>query len=194
MDLEDFDATEILEAVPSRAEREVEQTEKLRNWRNAREVIVSPEVARAIREGWTAQEIADCLGMSVATVKRHLKSTEMGDLIDREARRVMRHLAGRKLQDEKYRDLALALGVMVDKARLLRNEPTEIVRTDAESVDRLAVLLFANQQSPGTGTQGGSVIEISPESGAGGVQELPDVLDEGGSEAGEGDPDGCHEP
>ena len=196
MDLEDFDTDESTEvaAVPSRAALEIDQTDRMRRYRSTRELIVSPEVASALRDGYTAQEIADVLGVSVQSVYKHMKSAEMGVLIDRESRRVLRHLTRRKLDSEKYRDLTLALGVLIDKARLLRDEPTAIIRTEGESVDRLAVLLFPTQRSEGAGGASGPIIEITAEPG---TEQLPGIHAEpepSGPEEGSGSSSGGGEP
>jgi hypothetical protein len=182
MNLDDFDSEPVEVAVPpDRAALEIEQTDRMRRYRSVRELIVSPEVAQALRDGYTAQEIADVLQVSVQSVYKHMKSAEMGVLIDRESRRVLRHLTRRKLDSEKYRDLALALGVLIDKARLLRNEPTSIVRNEGESVDRLAVLLFGAPGSSGGRAESNPVIEIAPERGADSLPGLHDALEPSGS-------------
>lgn len=195
MNLDDFDASEAVavqeDRAPTLEQIEAEQTDRMRRYRSARDVIVTPEVARALRDGWTVREIADVLGVSPQTVTKHMKSAEMADLIDRESRRVLRHLTKKSLNGEKYRDLSVALGVLIDKTRLLRNEPTEIVREERTSVDRLEILLFGG--SGGSG-EGNPVIDVTPESGAGCISGLPGPPQQIGPAPGDGSPDGGDEP
>lgn len=192
MNLDDFDAPEgAVATVPTRDEIEADQTERMRRYRSARDIIVSPEVARAIRDGWKATEIATVLGVAPQTVRQHMKSAEMADLIDRESRRVLRHLTRRKLDGEKYRDLSVALGVLIDKTRLLRNEPTEIVREERTSIDRLEILLFGGSGGGGTGHP---VIDVTAEPGTECLSGLPGAPESIGPGAGVGDPDGGDEP
>ena len=66
MNLEDFDEEEIvivpqeIVAVSDTERRQIEavQTERIRRYRSARNLVVTPEVAEALREGWTTEEIA----------------------------------------------------------------------------------------------------------------------------------------
>ena len=200
MNLDDFDAVPALQESitpapePTREELEFEQTDKFRSYRSMRNLILSPEVAKALADGWSYQEIADVLGVSVATVGKYARSEDMSVLLERESRRLIRHLAHRKLKDEKYRDLVLSLGVIVDKARLLRNEPTEITRNETVTVDRLEILLFGPSQPEGGGGEGNPVIDVTPVEGSGSVPLLPEQSESAGSEAGSGDPSGCDEP
>lgn len=176
MDLDDFDSEEEQAiAVPSGMSKrdmlEADQTNKMVSYRSMKERIVSPEVARAIREGWTIREIAEALGVSQVTVSKHLKSADMSDLLDREARRVLRHMLKRDLSTEKYKDLAIAMGVINDKARIIRHEPTEIVEHRDTGIDRLAYLLFGETKGIGGC---GPIVEITPETGTEG---LPGLLE-----------------
>lgn len=196
MNLDDFDAPDEAVAVqedrpPNLEEIEAEQTDRMRRYRSARDVIVTPEVARALRDGWKVREIADVLGVSPQTVSRHMKSADMADLIDRESRRVLRHLTKKSLDGEKYRDLSVALGVLIDKTRLLRNEPTEIVREERTSVDRLEILLFGG--SGGSG-EGNPVIDVTSEPGTERLPGLPEPPQSLGPAPGDGSSDGGDEP
>lgn len=189
MSLEDFDAepeTAITAPEPSRAELEISQTENMRRYRTARELVVSPEVARALREGWTLQDIAEALGVSLQTVIKHVKSAAMGDLVDREARRVLRHLASRPLKTEKYRDLAVSLGVLIDKARIIHGEPTEIIRTEGGDASRLALMVFGHAGRAGSGNP---VVDILPEPASTGNGAIPSGAESTGQGNSEGDPD-----
>jgi transcriptional regulator with XRE-family HTH domain len=188
MNLDDFDSEEIQLApapeihIQTKEDIEAEQTAKIRQYRRAKELIISPEVATALREGWTQEEIAEVLGVSLDSVNRHIHTAEMQVLIDREARRVLQHLTGRSLGDEKYRDLALAMGVLIDKARVLRNEPTEIVRTETDSISRLEILLFGRQAR---GSASDRIIEITQEPGTGCDSQLPAVIECEGQDTGD---------
>jgi hypothetical protein len=179
MILDDFDAPEQV-AIATRDQLEAEQTDKMIATRSVRDRVVSPEVAKALREGWTFREIGEALGVSPQTVAKHVRSADMSTLIDREARRVLRHLVHRNLKDEKYRDLALAMGVLVDKARLLRNEPTEITENRTTGgVDRLAVLLFGPTGGSGGGNQ---IIDVTPQQGSRSVSNLLESAESSGQE------------
>lgn len=191
MYLDDFDSeTVALEVaqpqqqpeLPDRTVLEVQQTEKFRRYRSARDLIVSPEVARALRDGWSPEEIAAVLEVDRSTVYKHIKSADMQVLLDREARRLLDHLTSRDLKDEKYRDLTLSLGVIIDKARILRDEPTQIIRTKSGDIARLAELLFGGTGPEGGGSESGPIIDITPEQGTGGVQELHGEPEQAGSE------------
>jgi len=173
MNLDDFDA-QPGEDIMTASDLQAAQTDLMRRYRTARDLILTPEVAVALRDGWRLQEIADVLGVSYQTVLKHVKSADMQDLIDRESRRVMRHLASRKLGSEKYRDLALSLGVLIDKARLLRNEPTEIVQHEEGTAARLAELFFRRRQRPVGEDTGTSAIELTPDRDGSGVLGLPE--------------------
>lgn len=195
MNLDDFDEPEAVAtqeaSEPSLEAIEVEQTERMRRYRSARDVIVTPEVARALRDGWKVREIADVLGVTPQTVARHMKSADMADLIDRESRRVLRHLTRKSLDKEKYRDLSVALGVLIDKTRLLRNEPTEIVREERTSVDRLEILLFGGSGGSGAGYP---VIDVTAEPGAERLSGLPEPPQQIGPAPGNRSADGGDEP
>jgi hypothetical protein len=162
------------------AEIEFEQGERIRRHRNARDLIASPEVARALAEGWSYREIADALGVSYGTVLKHAKSSAMAVAVERESRRVLNHLSRRKLDTEKYRDLAVSLGVLIDKAQVLKGEPTEIIRAEGGGVDRLAVLLFG--RTTGGGQGGSSNTQENPINRTGGIREISANSDDGPAE------------
>ena len=165
MSLEDFDIESVpsAPAVTDRVALEADQTERMTRYRRVRDLIVTPEVAHALRDGWSYTEIAEVLGVDKGTVAKHAKSAEMQTLIDRESRRIMNNLTRRKLDTVNYRDLTVSLGVLIDKARLLRNEPTEIVQHEAGTATRLAEIFFRRRQrQSGEGEEPG-VIDVTPD-------------------------------
>ena len=186
-DLDDFDVVpeETNSCVPavdiSSAEIEARQTDQMTRYMRARNVILSPEVARCISKGYTYQEIADALGVNKSTVAKYARSGEMKTIIEREARRVLKKMTRRDLKDEKYRDMTVSLGVLIDKVRLLNNEPTEITEQRSTSVDRLEVLLFGQNGRD----EGNRVINVSQEPGAGRLPELPVQVEQRGPEEGD---------
>jgi hypothetical protein len=193
MELDDFDAEDTVEQeqVPDRLATEIQQTERMQRWRSTRDLVLTPEVATAIRDGWSYQEIADVLGISYQSVLKHAKSAEMQDLVDREARRVLRHLSNRSLKEEKYRDLAVSLGVLVDKGRILAEKPTQIIRTDEGTVDRLENLLFGQAVRRTQSYTDVTSVEVE---GSRGIPQLSDGTEQTGPQESPTNPDGSDEP
>lgn len=109
----------------------------------ATDIIVQPEIARALVEGTPIHILAQELGVSPGTIRRRMRTMEMRDLIKVEARRLIRHLSRRPLEKEKYLGLATALSGMIHDTRLLDNEPTEIHRTiDETTIQNITIGLF----------------------------------------------------
>jgi hypothetical protein len=86
-----------------------------------RDLIVNPEVARALVRGTTPEEIAEVIGVSGQTVRKWMNRMEMADLLRIESKRVVSHLASRDLSKEKYLGLATALGGFIDKIEVLEH-------------------------------------------------------------------------
>ncbi len=96
------------------------------------------EVLEALFRGESFSRVARLAGVQISYVKRWMKKLPLERLMDMEAKRVMAHMAGRDLSPEKYLALSTALGNLIDKVRLLRDEPTEILeRRDTGRFDRL---------------------------------------------------------
>lgn len=173
MNLDDFDADPV--SLPATREQiELEQTERIVHYRRVRELILSPEVAQCLRDGWTQAEIAEALGVAISSVSKYVRSAEMQTLIDRESRRLMRSLVRTKLDGVNYRDRVLSLGVLIDKARLLRNEPTEIVQHEEGTAARLAELFFRRRQRADGEATGNAVIDVTPDRDRGRVLGVPE--------------------
>lgn len=173
MNLENFDE-EIPQPVATREQIETQQTIRMQRYKQERELILTPEVAIALKDGWSYQEIADALGVSKAAVRRNARSQEMQVIIERESRRILRHLSSRNLGDASYRDLTVSMGVLIDKARLLRDEPTEIIQHEEGTATRLAELFFRRRNRP-SGEEGRSpVIDVTPNGNGNGVLGLPE--------------------
>lgn len=86
-----------------------------------KDLIVNPEVVKALVSGVPPKEIAEQLGVAEATVRKWMTRMEMKDLLKIESKRVVRHLSRRNLSKEKYLGLATAVGVMIDKVEMLEN-------------------------------------------------------------------------
>jgi Mn-dependent DtxR family transcriptional regulator len=110
----------------------------------ADQLVYSKQVARALMNGMSIAEVAERLGVSDSVVRKRVNSGPMSDLLEIEARRVIRHLGGRELDKEKYLGLSTALCGMIDKIRLLRDEPTGITehQVSQESIERIKIGLF----------------------------------------------------
>jgi hypothetical protein len=139
-----------------------------------RDLIVRPDVARAIAEGVPLQEIADQLGVSKQTIRKWMDRAPMQDLLEIESRRVVRHLSRRNLGKEKYLGLTAALGILIDKARGIRDgvseQPTVINQTFIEKMD---VALFGlGGRKEGTSPDPG-VTELAE----GSVRQIPEESD-----------------
>jgi len=143
----------------------------------ADQLVYSKQVARALMEGMSIAEVAERLGVSDSVVRNRVNSGPMADLLEIEARRVMRHLSGRELDKEKYLGLSTAVCGMIDKIRLLRDEPTEIrEHTVTEgTIERIKAGLFGRSYSEGSKRISSDVEEIAGE----GIQSLPEGTDEG---------------
>ena len=87
----------------------------------ARQLIVNPEVARELVAGTSIRELAQQLGVSQQQIRHAMKRFDMADLLEIEARRVVRHLSRRDLSKEKYLGLATAAAVLLDKVERLKN-------------------------------------------------------------------------
>ncbi len=199
LNLDDFDADPVEEVQPeivpaTREQIELEQTEKIGRYRRVRDLILSPEVAQCLRDGWTQTEIAEVLGVDKNTISRYVRSAEMQVLIDRESRRLLRSLARQKLDNVNYRDRVLSLGVLVDKARLLRDEPTEIIKHEEGTASRLAEIFFRRRARPTGEDAGGEVIDITPEPAGRAVLGVPEQPDQAVSQSDRADSSGSDEP
>jgi transposase-like protein len=59
------------------------------------------------------------------------KKGPMADALQQAARKIVDSLAG-KIERASLKDAAIAFGVLIDKMRLLRDQPTDIVKSDAD--------------------------------------------------------------
>lgn len=193
MDLDDFDADEP-QPPATREQIEADQTERIVRRRFVRDLILSPEVAVCLRDGWSQTEIAEVLGVDKNTVSKYVRSAEMQVLIDRESRRILRSLAHSDLDKVAYRDKALSLGVLIDKARILRNEPTEIVQHEEGTASRLAELFFRRRNRPTGESTGSPIIDVTPEPVGSGVLGLPEQSEQEVSQSRRPNSAGSDEP
>jgi hypothetical protein len=126
---DEFDA--MLAAMP--IEIELEPAWEPMNPAVADSIVLTNEVAARLVSGVPLTTVAAELGIKPSAIRKRMQTAEMKDLLAIEARRVVRHLSRRNLQNEKYLGLATAVAVMIDKIRLLNNEPTGITRTITEA-------------------------------------------------------------
>lgn len=106
-------------------------------------MILQPEVASALAAGIPIKAIAAQMGVSEQNIRRRLKTAPMEKLLEIESRRLIRHMMGRKLSNEKYLGLMTALSYAIDKTRLLRNEPTEIMgNISTKTIERIQIGIF----------------------------------------------------
>jgi hypothetical protein len=118
--------------------REPESESRLAPW----ERMEKEEVLEALFRGESFSRVARLANVQVSYVRRWMKKLPLERLMDMEAKRVMAHMAGRDLSPEKYLALSTALGNLIDKVRLLRDEPTEILeRRDTGKFERIAAAI-----------------------------------------------------
>lgn len=109
----------------------------------AQNLIIRPEVARMLASGMSEQEVCIELGVTARQLRRCIKTLDFTALLEIENRRIIRHLSKRDLSKEKYLQIATAMGLMVDKMRLLRNEPTTIPGGQSTTIiENLTIGLF----------------------------------------------------
>jgi transposase-like protein len=112
--------------------------------------------------GESVARIAKSLGVKKAEVARWISELPMERLLEAESKRVMRHMGERGLSKEKYLALSTAVVQMVEKGRLLRNEPTGIIERRGEGVVRrelIAVETALADWEPGRSGRSQRVIE-----------------------------------
>lgn len=106
-----------------------------------KKLVVRQEVARALMSGLSVEEVANYLHVEPKEIEKAMRKTPMADMLHIESMRIARHLTTRDLSKEKYLALTTALGVQIEKARLLREQPTSI-QEERSSLDRLEEILF----------------------------------------------------
>jgi hypothetical protein len=94
----------------------------------AEAMVIRPEVIRLLTAGVPERELCESLGVSRMVLHRCMREADFAALMEIEIRRVLRHMSRRNLKDEKYLQLATSVAMMVDKMRLMRDEPTSIQR------------------------------------------------------------------
>lgn len=100
----------------------------------AEALIIRPEIVRLLAAGVPEREICESLHVSKQVLRRCMREADFAVLMEVEIRRVMRHMSKRSLKTEKYLQLATSVAMMVDKMRLLRDEPTSIQRGDTLTI------------------------------------------------------------
>ena len=94
----------------------------------AEALVIRPEVVRLLVAGVSEKEICASLNVSKQVLRRCMREADFSALLEIEIRRVMRHMMKRDLKAEKYLQLTTSVAMMIDKMRLLRDEPTSIQR------------------------------------------------------------------
>ena len=102
---------------------------------------------------------------------RKLKDDEMVLLLEDRAHRCVTFIDDLNMGGAGVKDLAISAGVLIDKARLIKGEPTIITRPqDIKDMDKLEEMLVAELQ------RRGRLIDVTPEKLPGpSPQEVPDV-------------------
>jgi hypothetical protein len=156
-----------------------------------RDLIVNPEVARMLAIGMSRKAICEAIGVNPGTLARYINSLEMSELLEIETRRVVRHISRRDLSKEKYLALVTGVGVMIDKVRLLRNEPTTIQGRQGAAgvVNSITIALFGRGGVPeGEGVGPEAALDVTadarllPEPPDGAAEADPGSSDVGDSE------------
>lgn len=78
----------------------------------------------------TAKDLSDKMNTRFQPVKeelRQVKVSELLGLIEDRLHRSLEHLDDTKMQAASAKDLAIAIGILVEKRQLLRGEPTQIL-------------------------------------------------------------------
>lgn len=89
---------------------------------------------------------------------RKIKDEDMTLLLEDRAHRCITYIDDFNMAGAGVRDLAVSAGVMIDKARLLKGEPTQITRLeDVKKLDELEEMLFAEMK------RRGKLIDVTPE-------------------------------
>ena len=89
---------------------------------------------------------------------RKIKDEDMTLLLEDRAHRCITYIDDFNMAGANVRDLAVSAGVMIDKARLLKGEPTNITRIeDVKKLDDLAEMLNEELQ------RRGRLIDVTPE-------------------------------
>lgn len=114
---------------------------KRRDYERLEPLVHNRAVAKALAKGYTPLQIAKALDVPESAVCRAMEEMDMADWLKIEQKRIIRHLSTRNLGEEKYLALSTALGNFVEKERLLRNEPTEIISDQRRLVERIEIAL-----------------------------------------------------
>lgn len=122
--------------------------------------FIPQAVASALAAGVPPQEVAAACGITEPTLRKYMRTFPLSDLLEVESRRIIHHLSSRDLGKVKYLALATSLGGMIEKTRLLREQPTAIP-AGADSIERLANLLYGGIRGQGSigVLQSGEVVE-----------------------------------
>ncbi len=89
---------------------------------------------------------------------RKIKDEDMTLLLEDRAHRCITYIDDFNMAGAGVRDLAVSAGVMIDKARLLKGEPTNIMRVqDIKELDELGKMLNAEMKRRGL------LIDVTPE-------------------------------
>lgn len=127
---------------------EEDGSEELERSLLSRGVPIPQAVAAALAAGVPPDEVAKACGITEATLRKYMRTFPLSDLLEVESRRIIHHLSGRDLGKVKYLALATSLGGMIEKTRLLREQPTAIP-AGADSIERLANLLYGGIRGQG---------------------------------------------
>lgn len=155
--------------------QEHRQQERRRSNAALKELICNPEIAKRLAGGESVSSVAHDLGVRPQTVRRWMKQYQLDDLVEVEARRILRAMGKRDLSKEKYGVLARALTSMTNATIDLRNgkEPENAQIINQTFINRVDIALHG-QRSGGPGpSEGERVATITTER----LRELPEYVD-----------------
>jgi hypothetical protein len=145
-----------------------------------KDLVVDPDVAKALVEGVPVEEIAKQLGVSQATIRNWMGRMEFKDLLKIEARRAIKGMRRKSLKNVPYHRLAWATTQLLDKIdRIenngLQNQPGEIHNT---LIQNIKIGLFGRSESEGSEADSSEATDLPAED----IRCLPEEAESNGEE------------
>jgi hypothetical protein len=121
-----------------------------------KDLVLNPEVARLFTLGYPARYIASVLGIPVTTLNNYRYSAPMKVLMEREVRRILRHLPSRKLNRVPYDKLITSAGIVISKLNEMENAQVDEKQTaNKELVQNISIAIFGAGSIAGSAGPGG---------------------------------------
>jgi hypothetical protein len=156
-----------------------------------KDLVLNPEVARLFTLGYSARYIASVLGIPITTLNNYRYSAPMKVLMEREVRRILRHLPSRDLKRVPYDKLITSAGIVISKLNEIENAQVDEKQiASTELIQNISIAIFGASSIAGSASPGGQDRVVNSGEAAGILRELEpaaadifqaDVL---GSEAG----------